>query len=96
MELGDGEAAVFLRGFYVYHFYTYAFIVEIILSSCVFVLIVLAGIQKTIRYIRRLQSEIEILEGGDLDYSITVSGRDELASLAAGLDAMRVSLKEQM
>ena len=96
VELGDGEAAVFLRGFYVYHFYTYAFIVEIILSSGVFVLIVLAGIQKTIRYIRRLQSEIEILEGGDLDYSITVSGRDELASLAAGLDAMRVSLKEQM
>ena len=91
VELGDGEAAVFLRGFYVYHFYTYAFIVEIILSSGVFVLIVLAGIQKTIRYIRRLQSEIEILEGGDLDYSITVSGRDELASLAAGLDAMRDS-----
>ena len=47
-------------------------------------------------YIRQLGREVQILEGGDLEYPITVEGKDELAVLAKGLEAMRCSLKEQM
>ena len=42
-------------------------------------------------YILQLKDEIEILEGGSLDYPITVKGKDELAALAKGLDNMRKS-----
>lgn len=42
-------------------------------------------------YILQLKDEIEILEGGSLDYPITIKGKDELAALAKGLDNMRKS-----
>lgn len=44
-------------------------------------------------YIRTLCSEIELLEGGSLDYRITVKGKDELAALAESLDHMRMSFR---
>lgn len=96
IELEDGPVFVSIYGFYTYRFYVYAFVIELILSSTLFILIVLAGIQRKIRYIRTLHEEIKLLEGGGLDYRITVRGRDELSELAWGLDSMRQSLKEQI
>ena len=37
----------------------------------------------------------KFLEGGNLDYKITVSGKNELSSLAKGLDDMRIAFKEK-
>ena len=59
---------------YSYQYYNYAVIAELLLSFALFVGIVMLGIRYKIRYIRKLSSEIEILEGGDLDYEITVKG----------------------
>lgn len=36
------------------------------------------------KYISKLSDEIAILEGGSLDYKITIKGKDELAALAEG------------
>ena len=47
------------------------------------------------KYIRKLSKEIEILEGGNLEYKITVNGKDELAALAGGLECMRESFRNQ-
>lgn len=87
----DGEAKVSILGMYAYQFYNYAMIVELFLAFFLFLAFVLLGIRKKMEYIRMLCSEIELLEGGSLDYKITVKGRDELAALAEGLDHMRVS-----
>lgn len=87
----DGIAEVSITGVYNYKFYNYALIAEIIISFLLFLLLVLFGIRKKMEYIRYLSEEIEILEGGGLDYVITVKGRDELSTLAAGLDSMRLS-----
>ena len=54
------------------------------------------GIRSTMRYIRTLSEEIEILEGGNLDYVITVEGNDELSALARGLMICGVSFREQV
>lgn len=91
VEFSDGVAEVDMTGVYNYQFYNYALIAEIIISFLLFLLLVLFGIRKKIEYIRKLGEEIEILEGGGLDYEITVKGKDELAMLAAGLDSMRLS-----
>lgn len=91
VEFSDGRAEVTVTGFYDYQFYNYALIAEIIISFLLFLLLVLFGIRKKMEYIRQLSEEIEILEGGGLYYEITVKGRDELATLAEGLDSMRVS-----
>lgn len=87
----DGEAKVSMQGSYAYQFYNYAMIAELILSFLLFLLFVLLGIRTKMNYIRTLSKEIEILEGGSLDYKITVKGKDELAALAESLDQMRIS-----
>lgn len=92
----DGTADVLIHGLYAYEYYTYALIGEILLSFGIFLIIVMLGIRKTIRYIQKLSKEIGILEGGDLDYQITVHGNDELTALAVSLDDMRKSFREQV
>ena len=96
VRFSDGEAEISIYGMYFYQYYNYAVIAELLLSFALFVGIVMLGIRYKIRYIRKLSSEIEILEGGDLDYEITVTGRDELAALAKGLDDMRGSFREKV
>jgi len=47
-------------------------------------------------YILQLSKEIQILEGGSLEYAITVKGKDELSKLAEGIEGMRKSFKRMI
>ncbi len=96
MKLGERDVRVVIYGNYAYYLYNTALIVCAAVSCVLLVIIVLAGIRGKIQYIRTLQSEIEVLEGGSLDCPVTVEGRDELASLAEGLDSLRRSFREQI
>lgn len=49
-------------------------------------------ISRKIAYIGTLRKELDILSGGQLGYAVTVSGSDELAELAQGIDQMRCSI----
>lgn len=89
----DGTAWISILGMYTYQFYNYAMTVELLLAFSLFLTVVLLGIRKKMEYIRILCREIELLEGGSLDYGITVKGKDELAALAEGLDHMRMSFR---
>lgn len=91
----DGEAEVVLHGYYYYQFYNYLTIGALVAAFVLFLGVVMAGIRRTIQYIRTLSGEIRILEGGNLEHPITVRGRDELAELAESLEAMRQSVREQ-
>lgn len=90
----DGEARVSITGMYAYQFYSYAMLVQMVLSFVLFLILVLFGIRSKMAYILKLSDEVEILEGGSLDYKITIKGKDELAALAEGLDSMRLSFQE--
>ncbi|NLD19228.1 MAG: HAMP domain-containing histidine kinase [Clostridiales bacterium] len=92
----DGDADVFTLGVSTSRYYIYAMIVELVIAGFLFLLVFMLGIQKTMKYIWVLSQEVEILEGGNLDYPITVQGNDELSELARGLEQMRSSFKEQM
>lgn len=94
VSFADGDAKVSITGMYAYQFYNYAMIAELVLSFVLFLVLVLFGIRSKMAYILKLSDEVEILEGGSLDYKITVKGRDELAALAEGLDSMRLSFQE--
>lgn len=61
-----------------------------------FVGLLLCFIRKKMKYIELLEKELKILKGGDLDYEVTVRGSDELASLAAELDRMRLAIRQRM
>lgn len=91
VDFTDGTAEVSITGAYTYQLYNYMVIGELTLSFVFFLVFVLLGIRRKIAYIRKLSDEIELLEGGGLEYKITVKGKDELAALAEGLDSMRLS-----
>ena len=56
-------------------------------GGIVFLLLLLLMIHHKIRYINRLESELKILGGGNLEYPITIKGNDEITSLAEGITA---------
>ena len=85
----DGNAEIRLTGAWSYQLYSYMIIIEIIVCFLVFLTVVLLGIRIKMRYIRQLSEEVEVLEGGTLNWPITVRGCDELTVLAEGLDSMR-------
>ena len=96
ITFADGEAVVRLFGIFEYQYYVYAMIAEILLSFLVFLIVFVYGVKKGIRYIQKIQSEICVMEGGCLDRTVTISGDNELAQLALGLEKMRLSLKQAM
>ena len=58
-----------------------------VLSLCFIVLV-----NRKVRYIKRLKTELDILSGGDMEHPVTVRGQDELGELATGIDEMRRSI----
>lgn len=95
VEFADGPAEVILYGSFYYQLYDYVFLGELLVCFGIFMAVVMLGIRRSMNYIRRLSEEVRILEGGGLDYEITVAGRDELSVLAKGLDDMRRAFLEQ-
>lgn len=93
VTFADGEAKVSIWGNYAYQFYNYVMLSALSLSILVFLTISLLGIRTKMKYISLLSNEIRILESGSLDYEITVRGKDELGTLAGGLESMRVSFR---
>lgn len=91
VEFSDGTGEAYMIGSYAYQYYNYALVGELLLCFGLFLFLVLYGVRRKMSYILQLKDEIEILEGGSLDYPITVKGKDELAALAQGLDSMRKS-----
>lgn len=64
-------------------------------GGIVFLLLLLLMIHHKIRYINRLESELKILGGGNLEYSITIKGNDEITSLAEGITALKNGFLEE-
>lgn len=96
VSFSDGEAHVFIIGMYSYDKYMIALFVDIIVSFLLFLVLTMLGIRRKIQYINQLERDIEILEGGNLAYEVHLRGNDELTDLARGLNAMRVSFKNQI
>lgn len=96
IEFADGMGKVYLFGLFDYQFYVVANYVSLGVSALLFLVIFLVFLQRKLKYVRQLEDEVKILEGGGMDKEITVKGSDELSELANGLNQMRVSLKESM
>lgn len=93
VQFSDGSArAEFYFGSY---FYLIANGAAAIAAFVVIVAVLLALIHRKTSYIVQMEQELKILEGGDLNYPITVRGEDELAGLARGIDDMRRSIIER-
>lgn len=96
ITFADQDAEVYLVGYYEYQYSNLILLFCLSMAGILFVVSFLFLINKKTSYIGVLEREIKILEGGNLDYSITVSGNDELSSLAQSVDEMRQSFRERL
>ncbi len=71
-------------------------IVAVCISALLIISIIIFFVRKKIHYINHIKEGINVLEGGNLDHNIPVSGEDELAQVAKSLNSMRVALAHQM
>ena len=95
LTLNDGLVAgvdMFCYDFYNYGYYVIA--ASVVLGILLFVIIFTRLVSRKLIYIKQLEQELSILEGGNLEYPVTVKGNDEIGSLARGIDEMRLSVME--
>ena len=95
LPFADGTAKVYIYGAFEYKFYVAVELVLFGLSILLFFILLLLGIRDRIHYIRVLEGDIGVMEGGELQKPVTVQGDDELGTLAEKLEAMRLSLLHQ-
>jgi signal transduction histidine kinase len=89
VQFKNGTGNVSIYGYYFSHYYNLAYMIEILLSTILFMSIVLFGIRRGIKYLRIINNEIHILEGGSLDYPMTIKGYDEFAMIAESIEELR-------
>ena len=92
----DANVKMYLECYFEYKYYYMIGLLGIALSFICFILVILFFINKKTSYIEKLEKEIKILEGGDLNYQITIKGNDELSSLAQSINEMRKSFIERL
>lgn len=95
LVLADGAIAnvdIFCYDYWQYYYYI--IIVGVIFGVLLFIGILTKLLRNKLNFINGLLGELQILEGGNLEYPITVKGEDELGSLAQGIEQMRLSIIE--
>lgn len=95
IRLRDGTAYAVLNCYPDTRYYLLSDLAGMALAVGAALAIFYTFIRRKVRYITLLESELEILKGGDLTYPISVRGKDELAALAGEMDAMRLAILER-
>lgn len=89
---GDVKVRAFLYYYAGDAFYFWMTVISGLLAFAAFSLGFVMLISRKVAYITRLKEELDILSGGQLEYPVTISGKDELGELASGIDQMRRSI----
>ena len=93
LRFSDGVTAqAFLYYFASDAFYFWMIGVSGLLAFAVFSFCFVSLVHRKLRYIQKLKKELDILAGGELSYTVSVQGQDELSELATGIDEMRRSI----
>lgn len=96
VAFADMDVKLYMECFFEYEYYLFVTILNAAVCFLCFIVLVLFFINRKTAYISKLEQEIKILEGGDLNYPITIKGNDELASLADSINEMRRSFIERL
>ncbi|MFM9278680.1 HAMP domain-containing sensor histidine kinase [Paenibacillus jiagnxiensis] len=96
IEFSDTSAQIYMECFFEYKYFYIVTILGVAISFLFFIIIMLFFINRKTSYIGILENEIKILEGGNLNYPITLKGKDELSSLAQSINEMRKSFIERL
>ena len=96
INLQDAKTTAVLYFDFTYRYYMIGTIASFVIAFTVFVFVFLRSNQKLINYICRLNEEVQILEGGNLNYQVSVEGNNEITDLANSVNRMRETFWQQM
>lgn len=65
------------------------------IGGFIFIILLLLLIHRKIRYINRLEHELKILGSGNLEYTMTIRGNDEITGLAEGIENLKNGILDQ-
>lgn len=92
LHFHDADVMISITSLLKHRYKDIATYINLFLFFSIFFLIMLFFVRKKTLYIHLLDQEVKLLQGGNLEYPITVKGNDELGSLAQDIDNMRRSL----
>lgn len=95
VTFSDGDADVYIYADYEMKYYLLFYLFDIILCVFIWIFLYASGMRKEVKYIQYLSSAVAQIELGTLDSEIVIKGKDELGTLASGLNQMRLALIEK-
>lgn len=96
LDLMDRQVTAYIYSDFTYRFRIIGTFISVITSFVLFILLFFYNNRKLIQYICRLNEEVQILEGGNLEYSVSEEGNDEITDLARSMNRMRITLQQQI
>lgn len=96
VEFSDKKLSAVMYMDISYRYYILGNALVFVLSVMVFIMLYIRSSRELIRYIIRLREDVQIIEGGDLDYEVRVEGNDELTDLALSMNRMREAFRNQL
>ena len=95
LQFSDGPADAVLSFYFESYYYTAMLAFNGVIGILAFIVLLFLFIHTKVKYISLLEREIQILQGGDLNYAITIRGQDELTSLASEINSMRLAVLDR-
>lgn len=96
VPFADGDALVSLVEYSELHYYTLASTFSLVLAIAVLVGVILLFTARLTRRVTAMSRMVARVAAGELEAPITVRGTDEVAQLAADVDAMRGTIVERL
>lgn len=93
VRLGQETVTAVLYSDFSYQYYLLGRVLSFVIVMMVFVGLFLRSNRQLIKYICKLNDEIQILEGGNLEYQVSVQGNDEITDLAKSMNRMSESFR---
>ena len=72
-----------------YRQFTITIAVSVLISTLFFIFLLMLCMKKRLSYVVDLRDDLRLLEAGDLDHEVTVSGNDELSQIGEGINNLR-------
>ena len=92
----DGDCDVIISGQYAEFYYNLANFLKLAIPAVFFFAVLLLVIRQKVKYIVRLDQDVDALQRGEFDREIHIEGRDELTTLAESIDEMRNAYNQKI
>ena len=96
VKFADGLCDVIISGNYAEFYYNAASFLKFSLPFIFFILVLLGVVKRKVKYVVRLDQDVELLKKGAYEHPIRIEGRDELTTLAESINEMREAYNQKI